>query len=125
MAFVEVSEASIEALGIKVGAINKDDITSDEAELYEGWAIAQVNQDFASSLDSDIRILVLSLLICHWAETKQRIPRSETTEEQYSRTTTGELGETPYGQNYMKKISTFGKAKLQFIETRDDYIGRG
>ena len=121
---VEVSEASIEALGIKVGSAKTDDITDDQTELYEGWAIAQADDDFPSDLDSDLRILVLSLLICHWAEIKQRIPRSETTEDGYVRTTTGELGQTPYGMNYLSKMKMFGTEDVAFTEMRDDYSGR-
>jgi hypothetical protein len=125
MAFVEITEAQIEALGIDVGATNTDDVTAAQAEQYETWAIPQVDSDFPSDLDSYLRTLAISLLVCHYAEMKQRIPKTETTEDNYVRTMAGELGETQYGQNYLSKKSLFGSRKVKFIEMRDSYLGRG
>lgn len=124
MAFTEITEALVESLGVRLGDDGSDFATTTEAEEYEKWAIAQVNEDFPSDLDSDLRKLVISLLVCHYADIKLRIPATETSEDGYIRVKGGALGETQYGQNYKEKVAKFSDGDMSFPEMRDEYIGR-
>ncbi len=124
MAFTEITEALVESLGVRLGDAGSDFATTTEAEEYEKWAIAQVNEDFPSDLDSDLRKLVISLLVCHYADIKLRIPATVTTEDGFIRVKGGALGETQYGQNYKEKVAKFSDADVSFTEMRDEYIGR-
>lgn len=125
MALAEITEDQIRALGIKTGSDDNSDISSSEAEQYESWAIPQVDTDFPSNLDTDLRELVITLLVCHYAELKERRLQTQTTVAGSVQTKGGELGDTQYGKNYLEKVARFGDAggEFELVELKDEYTG--